>query len=164
MELKVTYLPVNALKEYKNNARRHNKMDVDAIVASIKEFGFLDPIGVWGKDNIVVEGHGRLLAARELDMNTVPCIRLDRLSDEQRRAYALAHNRTAELSAWDYTMRDAELSNIYDIDMTAFGFYGTDYDIDEFFGEGGEDTKNAMETESRHKKVQCPHCGKWIDI
>lgn len=91
-ELEVVYLPISALSEYERNARKHEKKDVGAIIASIREFGFLDPIGIWGEDNTIVEGHGRLLAARELDMETVPCIRLDDLTDEQRRAYALAHN------------------------------------------------------------------------
>lgn len=103
-ELRIEYLPVSALKEYERNARKHEKEDVDAIVASIREFGFLDPIGIWSEQNIIVEGHGRLLAARELGMETVPCIRLDELTEEQRRAYALAHNRTAELSEWDKTL------------------------------------------------------------
>ena len=121
MELKIEYLPVGSLVEYENNARKHGDEDVAAIVASIKEFGFDDPIGIW-KNNIIVEGHGRLLAAKELGMETVPCIRLDHLTDEQRRAYALAHNRTAELSGWDFLVRDEELANIAEIDMSAFGF------------------------------------------
>lgn len=121
MELKVEYLPVSSLKEYENNARKHGEEDIGAIVASIREFGFDDPIGIW-KDNIIIEGHGRLMAAKQLGMETVPCIRLDHLTDEQRRAYALAHNRTAELSGWDFLVRDEELANIAEIDMTAFGF------------------------------------------
>jgi DNA modification methylase len=89
---------------------------------SIKEFGFLDPLAVWSDDNIVVEGHGRLVAAKKLGMKTVPCVRLDDLTDEQRRAYALAHNKTAELSIWDDDLLDIELGDITDIDMSQFGF------------------------------------------
>lgn len=121
MELKIEYLPVKDLQPYEHNARKHADDDVGAIIASIKEFGFDDPIGIW-KDNVIIEGHGRLMAAKELGMETVPCIRLDHLTDEQRRAYALAHNRTAELSDWDFVVRDDELAEIFDIDMTAFGF------------------------------------------
>ena len=121
MELKFEYLPVKDLRPYEHNARKHAADDVGAIIASIKEFGFDDPIGIW-KDNVIIEGHGRLMAAKELGMETVPCIRLDHLTDEQRRAYALAHNRTAELSDWDFVVRDEELAEIFDIDMTAFGF------------------------------------------
>ena len=71
MELKVEYLPVSSLKEYENNARKHGEEDISAIVASIREFGFDDPIGIW-KDNIIIEGHGRLMAAKQLGMETVP--------------------------------------------------------------------------------------------
>lgn len=116
------YLPINDLKPYTNNAREHHAEDVTAIMNSIREFGFSDPIGVWGKDNIIVEGHGRLEAAKKLRLNEVPVIHLDHLSDEQRRAYGLAHNRTAELSEWDLDMLDLELDEIEDIDMTQFGF------------------------------------------
>lgn len=122
--LKIEYLPVGDLKPYKRNARKHETKDITAIKASIKEFGFDDPIGIW-KDNIIIEGHGRLLAAIELGMAEVPCIRLDHLTDEQRRAYALAHNRTAELSEWDFDVQAAELQEINDIDMSEFGFTST---------------------------------------
>ena len=82
-ELRIEYLPVDALKPYERNARKHKKDDVDMIVRSIEEFGFDDPIGVWGDKNFIVEGHGRLLAAKKLGMKTVPVIRLDHLTDEQ---------------------------------------------------------------------------------
>ena len=120
MELKIEYLPVTELKPYENNARKHAEADVEAIKKSIKEFGFNDPIGIW--HDTIVEGHGRLLAAQELEMAEVPVIRLDHMTDEERRAYALAHNKTAELSDWDFEMLDIELDDIFDIDMSQFGF------------------------------------------
>lgn len=119
--LNIEMLPVDALVEYEGNARQHGKTDVAAIKASIEQFGFNDPIGIWG-DNIIVEGHGRLMAAKDLGMTEVPCIRLDHLSEEERRAYALAHNKTAELSAWDFPQLDLELAGIKKIDMSALGF------------------------------------------
>ena len=122
-ELKIEYLPVGDLKPYEKNARKHEDADVQTIVASIKEFGFDDPIGVWGDDNLIVEGHGRLLAAKKLGMKTVPVIHLDHLTDEQRRAYALAHNKTAEMSEWDFDILGGELDDIFDIDMEQFGFF-----------------------------------------
>ena len=121
-DLKIEYLPVSALKPYERNARKHRDMDVDAIVKSIEEFGFDDPIGIWSEENLIVEGHGRALAAKKLGMKTVPCIRLDHLTDEQRRAYALAHNKTAENSEWDFDILPEELDSIVDIDMSQFGF------------------------------------------
>ena len=121
-DLKIEYLSVDKLNPYERNARKHAKEDIEAIKNSIKEFGFDDPIGVWSDNNIIVEGHGRLIAARELGMKTVPCIRLDHLTDEQRRAYALAHNKTAELSSWIDDVLNDEIFNIDDIDMSLFGF------------------------------------------
>lgn len=121
MELHIEYLPISQLKPYEKNARKHTDKDVEAIVSSIREFGFSDPIGIWG-ENLIVEGHGRLQAAKKLGMDKVPCIRLDHLTDEQRRAYALAHNKTAELSAWDTDLLGSELADIFDIDMEEFGF------------------------------------------
>lgn len=120
MELKIEYVPVESLKPYEKNARSHGKEDLKAIVASIQDFGFNDPIGAW--NNIIVEGHGRWLAAKELGMETVPVIRLDELTDEQRKAYALAHNKTAELSNWDFDVLAAELKDISEFDMSQFGF------------------------------------------
>lgn len=122
MELKIEYLSVKDLRPYEKNARKHADADVSTIVKSIEEFGFDDPIGVWGNDNTIVEGHGRLIAAKKLGMKKVPVIHLDHLTDEQRRAYALAHNKTAEMSDWDFEMLESELGDITDIDMTDFGF------------------------------------------
>ena len=72
--------------------------------------------------NIIVEGHGRWTVCKELGMERVPCIRLDHLTDEQRRAYALAHNKTAEMSSWLDDIVSGEISNIFKIDMKKFGF------------------------------------------
>ena len=122
-ELRIEYLPPDALKPYDRNARRHTERDIEAIKASIRENGFCDPVGIWGPDNLIVEGHGRILAAKDLGLEEIPCIRLDHLTDEQRREYALAHNRTAELSEWDEILRDEEIAALEDaFDMAAFGF------------------------------------------
>ena len=121
-KLQIEYLPIDELKPYNKNARKHSEKDIKAIENSIKEFGFSDPIGIWSEKNIVVEGHGRLLAATRLGMDSVPCIRLDHMTDEQRKAYALAHNKTAELSKWFDELLWSELSDIENIDMQLFGF------------------------------------------
>lgn len=119
-ELKIEYIDINKLKPYERNARKHQQADVDTIKNSILEFGMCDPIGVW--NDTIVEGHGRLIALKQLGYKKVPCIRLDFLSDEQRRAYGLAHNKTAEMSEWDFDFLETELNDICDIDMTDFGF------------------------------------------
>ena len=118
--LNVEYIPVGKLKPYDKNTRKHEDYDVSQIAKSIEQYGFNDPIGIWGKDNIIVEGHGRLLAAKKLGMTEVPCIRLDDLTDEQRREYAIMHNKTAELSTWDFDLLAAEIDGLdfsgFDID------------------------------------------------
>ena len=121
-ELRIEYHDPNELKPYENNARDHKDVDIEAIRESIREFGFNDPIGIWSDENLIVEGHGRQMAAIAEGLDSVPCIRLDHLTDEQRRAYALAHNKTAELSMWNFEVLDAELAGIEEIDMSAFGF------------------------------------------
>lgn len=120
MELSIEYVGLNDIQPYESNARTHGKEDVKAIVESIQQFGFNDPIGVW--HDTIVEGHGRLLAAKEIGLDRIPIIRLDDLTDEQRRAYMLAHNKTAELSNWDMEVLASELKDIADIDMSQFGF------------------------------------------
>lgn len=129
-DLRIEILGIDQLQEYKNNAREHGDIDITAIKDSIEAFGFNDPIGIWSEDNVIVEGHGRLAAARALGMTEVPCIRLDHMTDEERRAYALAHNKTAELSRWDFEKLDIELAGIKSIDMRKLGFEINDEEVD----------------------------------
>ena len=135
--LKIEYLPVEDLVPYQNNARKHTNTDVSAIAKSIEMFGFDDPIGIW-KGNVIIEGHGRLMAAKQLGMETVPVIRLDHLTDEERRSYALVHNKSAELSEWDDDMLSLELKDIVDIDMSGFGFMDVNDIVFDGEIEGGE--------------------------
>lgn len=138
-DLEIVYLPPGDLTPYENNARKHAPHDVDAIIASIEKFGFSDPIGIWSDKNIIVEGHGRQIAALQMGLSEVPCIRLDHMTDEQRRAYALAHNKTAELSEWDFGKLEEELAHLQidGIDMTKF-----DFDLS---GIGGADSEPIQE-------------------
>ena len=124
MGLKIEYLPIADLKPYDKNTRKHEKLDVDNIAKSIDKYGMCDAIGIWGKENIIVEGHGRMLACKQLGIAEVPCVRLDHLTDEQRREYAIAHNATAELSIWDKGFLSEELAVL---DMSDFDF---DFGID----------------------------------
>ena len=129
MELKIEYLPIADLKPYERNTRKHGEEDVEGIIKSIEKCGFNDPIGIWSDKNIIVEGHGRLMAAKQLGMETVPCIRLDHLDDKGRREYAILHNATAELSIWDKGFLAMELPEL-DLDDFSFDF-GIDTDADE---------------------------------
>lgn len=109
---------------YENNPRENDKA-VDAVAASIREFGFNVPI-VIDKDDIIVAGHTRLKAAEKLGLEDVPTIKVGDLTDEEVRAFRLADNKTAELAGWDFAMLDEELQDITAIDMTAFGFESED--------------------------------------
>ena len=161
MELKIEYLPIKALKPYEKNTRKHQKKDVDNIARSIEKFGMNDPIGIW-KDNIIVEGHGRMMACKQLGMTEVPVVRLDHLTDEQRREYAIAHNATAELSEWDLDILPDELA---DLDFDGFDFdfkmpyqeEESNVNIDDFFVDAEQKPKEP-------KKMQCPHCGEWFEV
>lgn len=121
-DMEIIYIDVKDLKPYEKNAKQHPKEQIEQIKTSIKEFGFCDPIGVYGKDNIIVEGHGRFLACKELEIEKVPCIKLDHLTDEERKAYTLAHNKLTMNSDFDYSLLDEELKDIVNIDMSELGF------------------------------------------
>jgi ParB-like chromosome segregation protein Spo0J len=120
MDLKVEYIPIEDIKPYENNAKLHPAFQIEQIKKSIQEFGFADPLALWHGE--VVEGHGRLLAAQKLGMKVIPCIKLDTLTDEQRRAYGLIHNKLTMNSDFDIDLLAEELDSIGDIDMGDFGF------------------------------------------
>lgn len=122
--LRVEYVNIGELQEYEGNAKLHPQEQIEQIAKSIKQFGMNDPIAVW-KDNVIIEGHGRLLACRQLGFETVPIIRLDRLTDAQRKAYTLAHNKLTMNSGFDMEKLEQELddlSGMLDFDMSEFGF------------------------------------------
>lgn len=122
-KLTVEYVPKENLKTYANNAKLHTADQVEGIKKSIEKFGFNDPIAVW-KDDVIIEGHGRLLAAMEMDdVKEVPVIRLDNLTDKERKAYVIAHNKLALNTGFDNDLLGEELKTIMDdFDMTDFGF------------------------------------------
>ena len=130
MELKVEYVPTGDLKTYENNAKIHTAEQVEQIKKSIEEFGFNDPIAVW-KDNVIIEGHGRLIAATELGIEKVPVIRLDSLTDEQRKAYMLVHNKLTMNTGFDFSALSAELQSLDNIDMGDFGFGYFEMNVDD---------------------------------
>lgn len=120
--MEIVKIKINNLKPYKNNAKKHPKEQIEQIKKSIQEFGMNDPIAVWGKDNLIIEGHGRLEALKELGYKEVDCIRLDHLTDEERKAYTLAHNKLTMNSDFDFDILNDELDDILNIDMSDFGF------------------------------------------
>lgn len=147
-EMKIEYINIADLKPYENNPR-HNDDAVDAVAASIQEFGFKVPI-VCDKNNVVVTGHTRLKAAKKLGMREVPCIHADDLTDDQVKAFRVADNKVSELATWDMDKLSVELDSI-DLDMSAFGVdigeFKTDEsqieDDDGWYGDERERTNDA---------------------
>ncbi len=120
--MEIVRIPIEDLTPDPHNAKDHPKEQIEQIKASIEQFGNADPIGVWGEKNLVVEGHGRLLALKELGYTEVECIRLDWMTEEERKAYALVHNQTTLTSGWIPEELNLNLSAITEIDMSQFGF------------------------------------------
>lgn len=103
-ELKIEEIEIDSLVPYENNAKKHTREQIDAVEASIKEFGFRNPVIVWrNADGLpeVVAGHARITAAKNLGMKKVPCVACDDLSDAQRRALTLVDNQTTMMTGWD---------------------------------------------------------------
>lgn len=139
MELKIEYLKPEELTPYENNTRKHNPEDIEGIKKSILDTGFNDPIGIWGDNNLIVEGHGRQIAAMELHLEQVPCIRLDHMTEAQRKEYAIRHNRSAEMSSWDFETLEEELA--------ALAIDGIDMDDLNFSFEFGDEDKKPDESD-----------------
>lgn len=143
MKLKVEYVKPDKLKPYAGNAKKHPAEQIEQIKKSITDFGFNDPIAVWFDE--VVEGHGRLIAATELGLDKVPIIRLDELTDAQRRAYTLVHNKLTLNSGFDADMLSLELGELEnDVDLTEYGFSFDDLEDDGgYYGDERERTNKA---------------------
>lgn len=122
--MEIIKIPMGELTPDPNNAKDHPKPQVEQIKASIEQFGNLDPIGVWGDNNLIVEGHGRFMALQELGYQEAECIRLDWLTEEERKAYALAHNKLTMNSGFDPDLLELNLDDVGEIDMSLFGFDG----------------------------------------
>lgn len=111
---------IDEIKPYEKNPRKNNDA-VKYVAESIKQFGFKVPIVV-DKDNVIVAGHTRWKAAKKLGISEVPCIVADDLTDDQIKAFRLADNKVAEKAEWDFDLLSDELDDLFDFDMTVFGF------------------------------------------
>ena len=141
--LEIVYLDPHDLTPYENNTRKHTPEDIDQIKASIEADGFNDPLGIWGENNLIVEGHGRQIAAIEMGLDKVPCIRLDHMTETQRRDYAIRHNRTAELSGWDFAKLEEEIAAL---EIEGVDLSGLKFELDGLSG-GGIAESNIAEDE-----------------
>lgn len=119
--MKIEIININDIKEYENNAKLHPAEQIEQIKKSIEEFGNNDPIAI-DENNIIIEGHGRYIALQELGYKEVEVIRLNHLTEEQKKAYMLVHNKLTMNTDFDFELLSEELENILDIEMCDYGF------------------------------------------
>lgn len=136
-ELQVEYRYVDSLIPYARNARTHSDEQVAQIAASIQEFGFNNPVLVDGQKGVIA-GHGRILAARKLNLSSVPVIELGHLSETQKRAFILAENKLTERGGWDSELLSVELADLqeagFDLELTGFD----DSELKSYLDQGDE--------------------------
>lgn len=152
MKLKIEYKNIDELVPYEKNPRI-NKEAIKYVKNSIKQFGFKNPV-IIDKNNVIVCGHTRVDACKELKINEIPCIYADDLTDEQIKAFRLADNKVGEFAEWDFSLLDEELSDIIDLDMSDLGSLN-DEDIE--LDIEHETKENAESIETQHYLV----CGQY---
>lgn len=158
-KLNIEYRSIESVFPYEKNPR-NNEEAVSAVAESIKEFGFKIPIVITG-DNVIVAGHTRLKAAKQLGMTEVPCIIADDLTEEQIKAFRLADNKSAEIATWDEELLQEELSGILNIDMKLFGFEEGETD----FADEVVDDTYTMKTNIPQYEItgECPTISEMLD-
>lgn len=155
-DLKIIYLPIEKIKNYKNNPKKHTEEQIKQIIQSIRNFGNNDPIAIY-ENGEIAEGHGRLEALKRLGYNKVPVIELKGLTKKQQKAYRIIHNQLTMNSDFDIDILNAELSSISDYDMAEYGFsLNLDNDYKDLFMDS--------EKEKKKKIITCPYCGEIIEI
>lgn len=145
------FADVKSLIPYARNARTHSDMQVAQIAASIKEFGFLNPI-VIAEDNTILCGHGRLMAAQKLGLKKVPCVKESHLTETQRRAFIIADNKLSLNAGWDNELLSVELTELQgaDFDLDLLGF--DEKELSQLFDEGNEIQEDEFDVETELTK------------
>ena len=176
MDIKIIYKPTDEIVPYENNPRLNDEA-VEPVANSIKQFGFKVPIIV-DSSNIIVAGHTRLKAAKQLGMDKVPCIVADDLTEEQIRAFRLVDNKVSELADWDYEKLEEELNNIVkngEVNIDSLIRLGFESDLniddkeveevlDDFFEDVEIEPEHNLSSKSKNneKYITCPKCGERI--
>jgi ParB-like chromosome segregation protein Spo0J len=166
-KLTLIEMSVDVLVPYEKNARKHPEAQIQQIAQSIKDFGFLSPVLI-DKENNIVCGHGRVMAAKKLAMHTVPCLRVDSLTEGQRRAFILIENRLHETSDWDRELLKHELDDLMlNLQMPLENVGFSPDEITALLGgplslSGGQPEDFPEANEDIETKHECPKCGyKW---
>jgi ParB-like chromosome segregation protein Spo0J len=163
--MKIETIKIEKLIPYARNSRTHSDEQVAQVAASIREFGFTNPVLIDAEDGIIA-GHGRVMAARKLGLAEVPCIRLGHLTETQKRAYIIADNKLALNSGWDEEMLGLELAELreMDFDLDLVGFDAGEIEaalnpVEVDFAPGTEDDQGKLDEKS---PIECPHCRKFF--
>ena len=148
---KMVEVPVSKLVPYDRNAKIHNAVQLEKLKASIEEFGFISPCLI-DRENNIIAGHGRVEAAKQLGMQAVPCVYIEGLTEEQRRAYILADNRLGELAEWDMELVHSELDELsaagFEVELTGFDWNAAaklDPIEDDYDTEGAADLESKVQ-------------------
>ena len=178
--LAIEQISIDDLKPWARNARTHSRKQIRQIADSIREFGFTNPVLI-DKDNTILAGHGRVAAARLIGMTSVPCVRLEHMTKEQRRAYVLADNKLALNAGWDEQLLAEELQSLladdstFDVGITGFSIAEVDSLIEGLSVEEPGDPSDDMLPPLGEGQPQCrpgdvwalgPHrliCGSALD-
>lgn len=153
--LEIVMVGIGEIRPYAGNAKVHTEKQIDHICNSIRDYGFNDPLGLWHNEDGVCEvvyGHGTLLAAKKLGMKQVPCVYLDHMTDEQRRAFCHIHNQTQLETSLDYDALTADMDNLA-CNWTDYGFEEYCYNPEALF-----EPEESAEKEPAEPKT-CPNCG-----
>lgn len=170
-EIHIEYISPNVLVKYEHNSRTHSAHQVEQIKKSITEFGFTNPVLI-DEDNVLIAGHGRVEAALQLKLNSVPAIRLTGLPNAKKKALRIADNKLPLNAGWDEEQLKLEVLDLqaenFDLDILGFSsdelsYYVNDIDIDGFF-EKDEEAEGSNEKEDTARTIICPHCGKEIEV
>ena len=158
--LAIQYRNIDSLIPYINNARTHSDEQVAQIAASIKEFGWTNPVLVDG-DNGIIAGHGRVQAARTINLTSIPVIELHGLSDAQRRAYILADNRLAENATWDTDLFPLEVQELaalnFNLSLVGLSEFEMKYILNPDAGDAPNEFKD-IDPDLDQFNHECPKC------
>lgn len=161
-KLQIIEVPIEDLIPYVNNARTHSEEQVAQIAASIREFGWTNPILIDGENGIIA-GHGRLAAARKLKMDAIPAIQLDGLSETQKKALILADNKLALNSGWDDDLLRLEIESLQEenFNIELIGFNVAELELLTFKEKDNYPESSSKEIDPDNYKMghQCPKCG-----
>jgi hypothetical protein len=160
--MKIEKIKVDEIIPYADNAKLHPERQIEQIRSSILEFGFNDPIAI-DENNVVIEGNGRLMAIKDLGFKEVDCIRIEGLTEDQKRAYILVHNQLTMNTGFDIDILNKELERIKGIDMTQFDFeINIDFDNDIDTGDGNKYTQK-VDVPQYEPTGECPDIWELVD-